>query len=148
MISYTYNIEELNPDHLNGFFVGWSNPPSPQTHLQLLQRSSEKIVAIDQTTDAVVGFVTAVTDGTLCAYIPLLEVLPSFQGQGIGSELVRKMLDRLKGYYMIDIVCDDNLFQFYERFKMTSFGGLCKIDPSSRFAHSHGSYVRYWTKDR
>lgn len=124
MISYIHNIEELKSDHLKGFFVGWPNPPSPQTHLQLLQKSGEKIVAIDQETSTVVGFITAITDGTLCAYIPLLEVLPGFQGQGIGSKLVEKMLNRLKDYYMIDIVCDDNLFPFYERFKMNCSGAM------------------------
>ena len=30
----------------------------------------------------VVGFVTAISDGVLSAYIPLLEVLPEYQGAG------------------------------------------------------------------
>lgn len=54
----------------------------------------------------------------LCAYIPLLGVLPACQGKGIGSELVRRMLARLERYYMIDLVCDADMRSFYERFKM------------------------------
>ncbi|WP_407666821.1 GNAT family N-acetyltransferase [Nakamurella alba] len=65
-----------------------------------------------------VGFVTAVSDGVLAAYLPLLEVLPEFQGQGIGSELVRRMLDLLGGLYMVDVVTDPDVVPFYERFGM------------------------------
>ncbi|MTD14281.1 GNAT family N-acetyltransferase [Nakamurella sp. YIM 132087] len=68
--------------------------------------------------ERVVGFVTAVSDGVLAAYLPLLEVLPEFQGQGIGSELVRRMLDLLGGLYMVDVVTDPDVVPFYERFGM------------------------------
>jgi len=67
----------------------------------------------------VVGFVTALGDGALSAFIPLLEVLPEYQGRGIGSELVRRMLALLEGSYMIDLLCDDELVAFYERFGMS-----------------------------
>ncbi len=49
------------------------------------------------------------------AYIPLLEVLPEYQGQGIGKELVKRMKEELSHYYMIDISCDDNVVPFYEK---------------------------------
>ena len=38
------------------------------------------------------GFITATSDGALSAAIRLLEVLEAYQGQGIGSELLRRML--------------------------------------------------------
>jgi ribosomal protein S18 acetylase RimI-like enzyme len=63
----------------------------------------------------VVGFVTAISDGVLSAYIPLLEVLPEYQGRGIGAELVRRLLDRLGGLYMVDLCCDEDVVGFYER---------------------------------
>jgi predicted N-acetyltransferase YhbS len=66
----------------------------------------------------VVGFITAISDGVLSAYIPLLEVLKPYQGQGIGGRLVQRMLDQLNGYYMIDLLCDPELESFYARFGM------------------------------
>ena len=59
------------------------------------------------------GFATAVSDGVLSAFIPLLEVLPAYQGQGIGKELVRRLLVRLGQLYMVDLCCDAALEGFY-----------------------------------
>ena len=87
------------PHQLQDFFVGWPNPPSPEKHRELLGKSDFCLLAIDETTTMVVGFITAITDHVLSAYIPLLEVLPSYQGQGIGTELVRRMF--LCGYSII-----------------------------------------------
>jgi ribosomal protein S18 acetylase RimI-like enzyme len=38
--------------------------------------------------------------------LPLLEVLPEYQGQGVGTELVRRLLARLDSLYMVDLCCD------------------------------------------
>ena len=100
MISYTDTVAGITPDRLQGFFVGWPNPPSPETHLEILQGSSNFVLAIDDETGNVVGFVSAVSDGVLSAYIPLLEVLPSYQNRGIGTALsqIGKEFARRMGY--------------------------------------------------
>ena len=74
--------------------------------------------------DQVVGFVTAISDGVLSAYISLLEVLPEFQGRGIGSELMRRLLDQLKGLYMVDTLCDVDVQAYYARFGMQRATGM------------------------
>ena len=38
--------------------------------------------------------------GFLTAFIPGLEVLPAYQGQGIGSELMRRILDGTDRFYI------------------------------------------------
>jgi hypothetical protein len=43
---YTNSIESVTAENLDGFFVGWPNHPSPQTHLELLKNSDEIIPAI------------------------------------------------------------------------------------------------------
>ncbi len=118
MIRYTDQLEGITADRLTGFFVGWPNPPSPETHLRLLRGSDEVVLAVDDDSGRVIGFVTAITDGVLSAYIPFLEVLPEWQGHGIGQELVRRMMEKLAGLYMVDIVCDADLTPFYRRFGM------------------------------
>lgn len=124
MIRYTNSVEQINVSQLRGFFVGWPNPPSPEIHLEMLRRAFRVELAVDDETGQVVGFINAIGDGVLSAYLPLLEVLPDYRGRGIGSELVRRMLAALRGYYMVDLICDPELQAFYERFDMISRVGM------------------------
>lgn len=118
MPRFTDSVDGIAADRLTGFFVGWPNPPLPETHLRLLQGSDEIVLAVDEDSGRVIGFITAITDGVLSAYIPFLEVLPEYQGRGLGRELVRRMMEKLAGLYMVDIVCDPGLTPFYRRFGM------------------------------
>lgn len=117
MITYTDSLANITPQQLEGgFFVGWRNPPSPENHLRLLQGSYKVWLALDD--DTVVGFITAISDGVLTAFIPLLEVLPEYQGQHIGTELTRRMFDSLSRLYSIDLLCDVDIIPFYQRLGM------------------------------
>jgi ribosomal protein S18 acetylase RimI-like enzyme len=124
MIRYQNTLEGVTAEQLQGFFVGWPNPPSPATHLRLLEGSQHVILARDVTVGTVVGFITALSDGVLSAYIPHLEVLPPYQGQGIGSELVRQMLELLRQLYMVDLICDPELQPFYARLGLRPWTGM------------------------
>jgi len=124
MIRYTSDLAGIRADHLQGFFEGWINPPSPQTHLALLAHSDYVVLARDGEIGNVVGFVTAIGDGILSAYIPFLEVLPSSRGQGVGRELMRRMLERLGDFYMVDLLCDPELQPFYARLGMSPATGM------------------------
>ena len=126
MITYTTSLDGITAAKLPGFFVGWPQPPTPDTHLRVLQGSSHVVLALDDTTGNVVGYITAVSDGVLAAYIPHLEVLPAYQQQGIGSELVRRLLDTLRHLYMIDLVCDEDVMPFYERFGLRRYGAMIR----------------------
>lgn len=126
MIYLQGTVEGLRADQLQGFFVGWPNPPSTETHLKLLMKSDEIVLAIDDQTKQVVGFITAISDGVLSAYIPHLEVLPAYQRQGIGKQLVEAMLYKLSGLYMVDLVCDPPLQSFYERFGLQRASAMIK----------------------
>jgi ribosomal protein S18 acetylase RimI-like enzyme len=124
MIEYTTSIESIAPDRLVGFFVGWPHPPSPAAHLRILAGSDVIALAVDADSGNVVGFATAITDGVLAAYIPLLEVLPQYQRTGIGSTLVRMLLEQLQGLYMIDLACDVALQPFYVKLGLRPSVGM------------------------
>ncbi len=124
-IMYIESIEHLTAKDLDGgFWVGWPHPPSPETHLEILRGSYRNWLAIDIVSGKVVGFINAISDGLLTAYIPLLEVLPEYQGLGIGSALARRMLDSLQHLYAIDLLCDQDLQPFYERLGMLPASGM------------------------
>lgn len=117
-VEYQTTLDDLHPGHPHGFFEGWPNPPTPQTLLRILHGSQARALA--RTPDGqVVGFVTALSDGVLSAYIPLLEVRPEWRGQGVASRLVESVMDALGDLYMIDTACDDSLVPFYQRFGMS-----------------------------
>jgi ribosomal protein S18 acetylase RimI-like enzyme len=123
VISYNTDISDLTETDLTGFFVGWPAPPSPAQHLAVLRGSYGVVVARSQ--DSVVGFVNMISDGVLTAFIPWLEVLPEFQGQGIGTELMRRILAEAEHFYSVDLTCDEELRPYYERLGMgalTSMG--------------------------
>jgi len=123
-IRYVEDTAGVAPEQLAGFFVGWPNPPSPATHLRLLQASDHIVLALDETTNAVIGYIAALTDGVLFAYISSLEVLPAWQGQGIGGELVQRLLARLQELYAIDLLCDPDVQPFYARLGLRPATGM------------------------
>ena len=124
MIKYQDSLKGVRAELLAGFFVGWPNPPAPAAHMRLLRGSAFKVLALDGKTGRVVGFITAITDGVLAAYIPFLEVLPEYQGRGIGRALVRRLLAKLKKAYMVDLLCDRDLQPFYKSLKLFPATGM------------------------
>lgn len=115
MIAYTESHESIVAGQLRGFFVGWPHPPSPEAHLRILRGSFAVVLALDDATGMVVGFVTAISDGVSSAYIQHLEVLPDYQGRGIGTALLARLLARLRHLYMVDLTCDPEVQPFYAR---------------------------------
>jgi ribosomal protein S18 acetylase RimI-like enzyme len=117
-------MKEVNPSQLQGFFVNWPDHPDPDTHLEILRKSHAAWLAFDG--ERCVGFINALSDGVFYAYIPLLEVLPEYQGQGIGTELLRRMLETLEDMYAVDIVCDEAIVPFYEAAGFAKCAGMAK----------------------
>lgn len=123
-IEYRISIDGLEASQFVGFFAGWPNPPSAETLRLILSNSTHRVVALEVGSSQVIGFINCISDGILAAYIPLLEVRADFQGRGTGSELVRRLLDSMPKYYMLDLVCDESLIAFYERFGLKRISAM------------------------
>jgi ribosomal protein S18 acetylase RimI-like enzyme len=124
MIVYTDALSTIEATHLKGFFVGWGNPPDADTHLRILHGSYKVWLALESESGQVVGFINAISDGVLAAFIPLLEVLPAYQGQGIGKELAQRMLASLGDLYAVDLICDSDVQPFYEKLGMHPYSAM------------------------
>lgn len=124
MVTYLDTADGIAETHLNGFFAGWGNPPSPQALLRILQGSDYLVLARNEETGNIIGYITAISDGVSCAYIPHLEVHSAWRGHGIGSELVRRLLEKLRHLYMIDLMCDPDVMPFYERLGFQRYSGM------------------------
>ena len=85
--------------------------------------------------DKLTGIVRAVGDGITIVFIQDLLVLPEFRQQGIGTALLRAVLEQFADVYQIQLTADDSgdLLQFYRSvgFKpLRELGccGLLKVD--------------------
>ena len=65
-----------------------------------------------------VAYIDSVSNCVTDAYIQDLMVHPDYQGQGIGTELMNRMISLLKQnhIYMISVIFDENLKAFYNKF--------------------------------
>ncbi len=124
MIEYYTDLYNITESDLEGFFVGWKAPLSCKQHYQTLENSDYKILAYDTDEERVVGFINAISDEVSFAFIPMLEVLPEFKNQGIGSELLKRVLQQLEHISNIDLTCDPDLQEFYVKFDMLKSTGM------------------------
>ncbi|MEU6548686.1 GNAT family N-acetyltransferase [Streptomyces sp. NPDC046915] len=131
VIRYTDDIADADESMLCGFFAGWPKPPSPAQHLAVLRGSFRAVLAIDDAAGCVIGFVTMISDGVLTAAIPWLEVLPGHRGQGIGSELMRRILEGTERFYSVDLLCDAPQQPYYARFGMAPVPGAALRHPEA-----------------
>ncbi|MBD3170273.1 MAG: GNAT family N-acetyltransferase [candidate division Zixibacteria bacterium] len=123
---YSDTVKGISPGKLKGFFKGWKRQVTPEEHLRILRNSAEVVIAIDDETGNVVGFINAISDNVLSAFIPLLEVLPEYRKQGIATGLVKRLMYKFEGLYGIDLVCDKDLVDFYEKFGFRSHIAMIK----------------------
>ena len=114
-IFYSSDLSSVTSDALEGFFEGWTIRPTSDTLLRLLNASPVRVLAMDSTNGKCIGYVTALTDGVLFGYVSSLEVLPEYQGRGIGKSLMGRVLDQLQDLYAVDLVCDEDVQPFYEK---------------------------------
>ncbi len=124
-LTYQTTTDGLTEDQLDGdFFEGWLDPPSPATHLRVLEQSDHRVVAVRD--GKVIGFITAISDGVLSAFITLLEVVSDEQDKGIGQSLMNQLMEDIGDIYMVDLVCDANLSRFYAELGFATATGMSR----------------------
>lgn len=124
MISYITSLEGISPSQLEGFFVGWKKPLNVEQHYEILKNSAYFCLAYDTEQKKVIGFVNALSDHVNFAFIPMLEVLPLYKNKGIGSQLMKNILEQLSHITCIDLSCDEELQSFYQEFGMLKSHGM------------------------
>ena len=85
--------------------VGWTNYTNQP---QMLEQSLAHSLAIYLARDGekIVGLVRLVGDGFSSVFVQDLIVLPSYQRQGIGSDLMKEALGDYKDAYQVQLVTD------------------------------------------
>lgn len=94
--------------------VGWNRMENEYNNP--LMTSYYHIAVYDK--DKLVGYIDCLSNGVTDAYIQDLMIHPNYQRQGIGTDLMNKMIGYLKekNIYMISVVFEERLKAFYEKF--------------------------------
>src|SRR5262245_3971834 len=91
----------------------WSSAQKPELLLKALLASHALVTAWDDL--RLVGLGNAISDGHLVVYYPHLLVLPDYQGRGIGTELMRRLMARYEGFHQHMLVADGRAVDFYRK---------------------------------
>ncbi len=121
-IKFTSAVAVFPINSFQGFCEGWAKPLTEAK----LSKSDFVIVAYDDISFKPIGFITAISDNVLSAYIPLLEVLPDYRNQKTGTKLCELMLEKLEHLYMIDLCCDESLEPFYKKLNFAKVSGMVR----------------------
>jgi GNAT superfamily N-acetyltransferase len=111
----------------------WSAAEKPELLRKALLASHALVTAWDDST--LVGLGNAISDGHLVVYYPHLLVLPEYQGRGIGTRLMKMLMERYHGFHQNMLVADSRVLDFYRK---CGFERAGKTEPMWIYAgHDH-----------
>jgi GNAT superfamily N-acetyltransferase len=93
--------------------VGWSSADKPAALHKGLLASHSLVTAWDG--EGLVGLCNAISDGHLVVYFPHLVVRPDYQGRGIGTQLMTRMMARYGGFHQQALIADGRAIDFYKK---------------------------------
>ncbi len=112
---------------------GWSSAEKP-TELRNALHNSHAFVSA-WAGEELVGLGNAISDGHLVVYYPHLLVHPHYQGQGIGTDLIRRLMEKYRGFHQHMLVADGRAIEFYRK---CGFSRAGKTEPMWIYAgHDH-----------
>lgn len=125
MTTYLYNVTNaIDVAELQKLFAqaSWTTRRTPEAIQVMLDNTPVCLGVWDG--DRLIGFARAITDDVFRATLEDVIVDEAYRGQGIGGEIVRRMLARLAHVEEIVLACADERIPFYaahgfERFEMT-----------------------------
>ena len=114
--------------------VGWTNYTTNPTMLKNALEHSLFLISARDENGNLIGFLRAVGDGYSILYIQDIIVLPEYQRQGIGTQLLRQTLEYFNEVYQIILTTDSELktIAFYEA---NGFTALSKYGCTSFMAN-------------
>lgn len=112
-IDYCFN-DHLEEDEVVALYQAneWSSANKPRELLCAL-RSSHSLVTARHDSQ-LVGLANAISDGYLVVYYPHLLVLPTYQRQGIGREIMKLIQSKYTHFHQQTLLADGDALKFYE----------------------------------
>lgn len=130
MAAITYReTKDFSAQELERLFlsVGWDSGRYPEQLRRGMKNSGQVISAWDG--DRLVGLVRGLDDGETVAFLHYLLVDPADQGQHIGQELMKRILEKYKRMLHIKIMpSDPKTIPFYQRFGFVAGGNYTAME--------------------
>jgi GNAT superfamily N-acetyltransferase len=98
----------------------WSAAEKPDALHRALLGSHSLVTAWDD--GRLVGLGNAISDGHLVVYFPHLIVHPEQQGRRIGTEIMRRLMARYRGFHQQALLADGRAIEFYRKLGFTRAG--------------------------
>lgn len=114
-MSLQYDLTtEFEAEALVGLFeaVEWSSADYPEDLVQAM-RNSHRVVSA-WSGDKLVGIANSISDGFMAAYVPYVAVHPDWQGQGVGRELMQRLLAEYADFPRVALIAYEKAAGFYE----------------------------------
>ncbi|MCJ8281465.1 MAG: GNAT family N-acetyltransferase [Rivularia sp. ALOHA_DT_140] len=108
----------------------WSSAKKPNELYNALMNSHSLVTAWDN--QILVGLVNSITDGYLVVYYPHLLVLPKYQQQGIGLNLLKIITQKYQDFHQQILVAEAETVEFYQKC------GFTKADHTQAMWIYHG----------
>ncbi len=123
MVDYSFD-RQIEPEQLQGLLrqTSWANQRSLEGIQKMLEGTPLTLGAWED--DRLVGFVRVMTDGIYRALIDDVVVEESKRGTGIGSELMRRAIERLAEVEEVFLRCGEHVVPFYERHRFERSNGI------------------------
>ena len=123
MVDYSFD-RQIDLEQLQGLLrqTGWANQRSVEGIQKMLAGTPLTLGAWEG--ERLVGFVRVITDGIYRALIDDVVVEESKRGTGIGSELMRRVIERLVGVEEVFLRCGEHVVPFYERHRFERSNGV------------------------
>ena len=98
----------------------WSSGKKPNELYNALMNSHSLVTAWDK--EKLGGLVNSITDGYLVVYYPHLLVLPKYQKQGIGLNLLKIITQKYQEFHQHILVAEAETVDFYQKCGFTKAG--------------------------
>ena len=113
--------------------VGWTSYTDKISDLRTLLSNSQSVYSAWDN-ELLVGLIRTVGDGISIQYVQDILVLPHYQKQGIGSELLQKVIEKSKDIRQFVLITDGSeenkaAIEFYKKHGLQTFeeSGVCGL---------------------
>jgi len=91
----------------------WSSARKPDRLIPAIQNSHSVMTAWFD--DQLIGLANSISDGHLVVYYPHVLVHPSYHRQGVGQQIMSRLMQRYEGFHQHAVLADKDTVEFYER---------------------------------
>jgi GNAT superfamily N-acetyltransferase len=124
-------VDGRHLDQLLELFAGawWTASRTAGDVAAMLAGTDIVVALVHRSTDRLVGFARAITDGVYLAVVLDVIVAPDMRGEGLGGMLLDAIVghERLTAVRSVELVCQPEMLPFYRRWGFTDRVGTSQL---------------------